>query len=175
MNGYVRLSVGLSHLLVITCHWQNWYPCEGKGQRSKVTEIKTNFAPIWTFTDVTPVWIHWWQQNYAHWLRWYRGDSLLLFNVIYQISRSREKTNRKFGSEFGRFRISTFTLKLPMATKWCMKLEVAQTRCSIVFQCHPLNVKVTCAEKPTIWLRFECFQTVRSSHWYSRMAKKWHA
>ena len=35
------------------------------------------------------------------------------------------------------------SLNTPMATKWCTKLEVAQKRCPIVFQGHPLNFKVT--------------------------------
>ena len=34
------------------------------------------------------------------------------------------------------------SLKSPMATKWCTKLEVALKRCPIVFQGHPSNFKV---------------------------------
>ena len=35
------------------------------------------------------------------------------------------------------------SLNSPMATKWCIKLEVALKRCPIVFQGHPSNFKVT--------------------------------
>ena len=38
------------------------------------------------------------------------------------------------------------SLKLPMATKWCTKLEVALKRCPVVFQGHPSNFKVTRAK-----------------------------
>ena len=34
------------------------------------------------------------------------------------------------------------SLKSPMATKWCTKLEVALKRCPVVFQGHPSNSKV---------------------------------
>ena len=39
------------------------------------------------------------------------------------------------------------SLNLPMATKWCTKLEVAQKRCLIVFQGHLSNFKVTQLKK----------------------------
>ena len=36
-----------------------------------------------------------------------------------------------------------FSLNLPMATKWCTKLEVTWKICPIVFQGHPSSFKVT--------------------------------
>ena len=32
-------------------HWQMWYPCKCSRSKVKETEVKTNFAPIWTFLD----------------------------------------------------------------------------------------------------------------------------
>ena len=43
------------------------------------------------------------------------------------------------------------SLKAPMATKWCTKLEVAYKRCPIVFQGHTSNCKVTRLKKSMIW------------------------
>ena len=35
------------------------------------------------------------------------------------------------------------SFNLPMALKWCIKLNIAEKRCPIVFQGHPSNFKVT--------------------------------
>ena len=35
------------------------------------------------------------------------------------------------------------SLKSPMATKWCTKLDVVQKTCLIIFRGHPSNFKVT--------------------------------
>ena len=48
----------------------------------------------------------------------------------------------------------------PMATKWCTKLEVAQKRCPIVFQCHLSNCKVTRLKKLSNFTQIGRFQTV---------------
>ena len=50
--------------------------------------------------------------------------------------------------------------KSQMVAKWCAKLEVAGKWCSILFQGHLSNFKVTQAEKPTILTQIERFQTV---------------
>ena len=52
------------------------------------------------------------------------------------------------------------SLKSPMATKWCTKLEVAYKRCSIVFQGHVSNGKVTRLKKSSILTQIGCFRTV---------------
>ena len=52
----------------------------------KVTEVKTNFAPIWVFSWITPIWIHKWLRNYAQSLKWRRRGTLLFFmsSVMFQ-------------------------------------------------------------------------------------------
>ena len=52
------------------------------------------------------------------------------------------------------------SLKLPMATKWCTKLEVAWKRCPIVFEGHTLSFKVTGLKKSSILTRIGRFRTV---------------
>ena len=57
---------------------------KGQGQRSKVTEVRTQLN---CFRTVTPVWIHIWWWNDAHSLMLLRRGALLFFKVICQISR----------------------------------------------------------------------------------------
>ena len=52
------------------------------------------------------------------------------------------------------------SLNLPMAMKWCTKLEKARERCPIDFQGHLSNVKVTRDKKFLILTRIERFRTV---------------
>ena len=52
------------------------------------------------------------------------------------------------------------SLKSPMATKWCTKLEVAKKRFPILFQCHKSNCKVTWLKKSSILTQIGRFQTV---------------
>ena len=58
-----------------------------QGQRSKVkvTEVKTQIS---CFGTITPVWFHIWRWNDAQSLMLFRSGALLIFKVIYQISRS---------------------------------------------------------------------------------------
>ena len=65
---------------------------KGQGQRSKVkvTEVTTQ---LYRFRTVTPVWIHIWWWNDAYSLIMVRGDALLFFKVIRQISRSHGSKN----------------------------------------------------------------------------------
>ena len=60
------------------------------------------------------------------------------------------------------------SLKAPMATKWCTKLEVAKKRCPIVFEGHPLNFKVTRLKKSSILSKIVRFRTVTPVwiHWW---------
>ena len=53
------------------------------------------------------------------------------------------------------------SLKSPMATKWCIKLEVALKRCPIVFQGHTSNCKVIVfsCDQAALWM----VQSVRLS------------
>ena len=52
------------------------------------------------------------------------------------------------------------SLNSPMATMWCTKLEVALQRCSIVFQGHTSNYKVTRRKISSILTQIGRFRTV---------------
>ena len=60
------------------------------------------------------------------------------------------------------------SLKSPMATKWCTKLEVAWKRCSIVFQGHTSNYKVTWLKKSSNLTQIGRFRTATPVwiHWW---------
>ena len=60
------------------------------------------------------------------------------------------------------------SLNLPMAMKWCPKLEIALKRCPIVFEGHPLNFKVTRLKKSSILTKIGRFRTVTPVwiHWW---------
>ena len=62
------------------------------------------------------------------------------------------------------------SLKSPMATKWCTKLEVAKKRCPIVFQGQTSNYKVTRLKKSSILTQIGRFRTVTPAwiHWWLR-------
>ena len=55
------------------------------------------------------------------------------------------------------------SLNSPMAMKCCTKLETAKERCSIVFQGHPSNFKVTRYKTSLILTQIGCFQTIGRS------------
>ena len=55
------------------------------------------------------------------------------------------------------------SLKSPMATKWCTKLETAKERCPIVFQGHPSNFKVTRDKTSPILTQIGRFRTIGRS------------
>ena len=55
------------------------------------------------------------------------------------------------------------SLNLPMAMKCCTKLETAKGRCSIVFQGHPSNFKVTRDKISPILTQIGLFQTLGRS------------
>ena len=59
------------------------------------------------------------------------------------------------------------SLKSPMATKWCTKLEVVYKRCPIVFQGHTSNCKVTQLKKSSNLTQVGRFRTVTPVwiHW----------
>ena len=52
------------------------------------------------------------------------------------------------------------SLNLPMAMKWCTKLEAAWERCPIDFQGHLSNIKVTRDNKLLILTRIDRFRSV---------------
>ena len=56
-------------------------------------------------------------------------------------------------TQIGRLRTVTPVFNSQAATKWCIKLEIALTRCPIVFQSHPSNFKVTRLKNCRIWPR----------------------
>ena len=55
------------------------------------------------------------------------------------------------------------SLNSPMAMKCCTKLETAKERCSIVFQGHPSNFKVTRYKTSPIFTEIERFRTIGRS------------
>ena len=96
---------------------------KGQGQRSKVkvTEVNTQLS---RFRTLTPVWIHIWQWSHAHsWKQHRRG--------AYCFSRSSVKFQGHTALKIVEFDPNwafpdcNSSLKSPMATKWCTKLEVA--------------------------------------------------
>ena len=58
---------------------------------------------------------------------------------------------------------SNSSLNSPMAMKCCTKLETAKERCSIVFQGHPSNFKVTRDKTSPILTQIGCFRTIGRS------------
>ena len=58
---------------------------------------------------------------------------------------------------------SNSCLKSPMAMKCCTKLETAKERCSIVFQGHPSNFKVTRDKTSPILTQIGRFRTIGRS------------
>ena len=54
-------------------------------------------------------------------------------------------------------------------TKLCTKIEGTKKRSPIAFRSHPINFKVTRAEKSAIWLRFERFGTITPTNGYQMM------
>ena len=68
----------------------------------------------------------------------------------------------KFDSNWG-FPDCNSSLNSPMAMKCCTKLETAKKRCPIVFQCHPLNFKVTRDKTSLILTQIGRFRTIGRS------------
>ena len=58
---------------------------------------------------------------------------------------------------------SNFSLNSLMAMKCCTKLKTAKERCSIVFQGHPSNFKVTRDKTSPISTQIGCFRTIGRS------------
>ena len=81
-----------------------------RGQKVKVTEVKTHFSRFWT---VTPVSIHIWWWHDAQSLMWHRRGALSFFKVIHQIWRSHGTTKSLMLTHIGHFRTLT-----PVWTHW---------------------------------------------------------
>ena len=120
----------------------------------------------------SPIWIHIWWWNDTH--------SLMncLREVPYCLSRSSVKFQGhtalkiiKF-DPYWAFPDWYSSLNSPMGTKCFTKLEVAQKRCPIIFQGHPLNFKVTRLKKIVDFDQNWVFPDCNSS-WNSLMAVKW--
>ena len=123
-----------------------------RGQRwkVKVKEDKTQFS---RFRTVTPVRIHIGLWNYAHTLMWVSRGILLFSKVICQIRRSQGTKIVNFDPNWAFWTVTPFWIE------WCTNIEVAQKRCSIVFQGHPGDKKSPCSA---------C-----NSSFNSLIAKKW--
>ena len=105
---------------------------------------------VWHFWTVTPVWIHQCLRNDAHSSKYHRRGTLsfLRSSVKYQDHAGHKIID--FDPNWA-FPTCNSSLITPMAMKWCPKLEVAQKRYLIVFQCHPLNFKVTRDKNRRFW------------------------
>ena len=144
MNGSVRLTpfslcshhcIIMNFLGVITNHRSEVHT-KGQGQRSKVnvTEVTIQLSH---FQTVTQVWIHmWWWYDAQHLMMLRRG-ALLFPKVICQISRSHRTKKSQILSLIECFRTQEglmnlirtmrtpgWILNLPMAFKWCTKLDI---------------------------------------------------
>ena len=101
-------------------------------------------TPFNHFQTITQVWIHIWRWNEAR---------FCLEEVPYCFSRSSVKLQghtAKKNVDFDpiwAFTDCNSSSNSPMAMKWCIKLDVVQERCPIVFQGHPSNFKVTWDKK----------------------------
>ena len=56
--------------------------------------------------------------------------------------------------------VTSVWIHRPISLKWCPKLNVVYKRCSIVFQVHPSNFKVTQDKKSPIFTRIKRFRTI---------------
>ena len=96
---------------------------KGQGQRSKVkvTEVTTQLN---RFRTVTQVWIHIWLWNDAYSLMLLRRGALLFSSSSIKFQGHTALKIVKFDPDEA-FPDCNSSLNSPMATKWCIKLEVA--------------------------------------------------
>ena len=126
-----------------------------------------DFDPNWAFPDCnsslnSPVATKWWTELEAASQR---------CPIVFQGRLSNFKVTRLKNVDLDpnwAFPNCNSRFNLPMATKWCKKLEVALKRCPIVFQGHMSNFKVTWNKKSSILTRTECFRTATPVwiHWW---------
>ena len=115
-----------------------------QGHAAKKSSILTQ---IGRFRTVTPVWIHQWLWNDAQSLEQHRRGALLF-------SRSSAKFQGRTGQKIADFDPNwafpdcNSILNSLMALKWCTKYNIVKKMCSIVFQGHPWNSKVTRLKNP---------------------------
>ena len=139
---YHGIIMKFSGVIMVIANDRSDVYAKGQGQRSKAkaTEIKTQLS---RFRTITPV-------DFTY------GDEMMhsawccLWEAPYWFSRSYVKFQ---GHTAKKSSISTQTfpvfpdcissLNSQMAKKWCIKFEVAQKGCPIIFQGHPSNFKVT--------------------------------
>ena len=124
--------------------------------RSHETKKTSILTQIGRFRTVPPVRIHWWLWNDAQSLKQYRRGALR-FSVKFQGHTGQQIVDFDPNWVFPDCNLS---LNLPMALKWCTKLNIAQKRYPIVFQGHPSNFKVTWDQKLPILTWIERFRTV---------------
>ena len=127
---------------------------ESQGQRSKVkiTMVKIKLPQLVCFRTIIPVQIHMWLWNNAQSFKWYIRGALLFLRSSSKFNGNMSKKNWWFLPHWPKL---NSCLNSQIATKCCAKLEIAQKRCTIVFQGYLSNFKVTRAEKSIIWLWFE--------------------
>ena len=135
--------------------------------RSRSKKRSSIFTQIGDFRTVTLVRIHWWLRNDAHSLKLHRRGTLLFFKVIRRFSMSQQRKIADFDPDWA-FPDCNLSLNLPMAFKWCTKLNVAKKRHPILFRGHLSNIKVTRDKKSLILTWIERFRTVTPVwiHWW---------
>ena len=148
-NGSVRLTVRSSvclspfhifftmffsscHHEIFRCNDRNGALVGDQGQRlkAKVTEIKTNFALIFIFNTVTPIWIHRWLRNVVHSSKWH-GRGVILFVVVVRLISSSHGTKIDTFDPNWAFPDCNFSsLNSSVAMKWTTKLQVVKEMCA---------------------------------------------
>ena len=99
----------------------------------KVTEIKTQLS---RFRTITPVWFHIWWWNDAQCLVLFRRGALLISRSSVKFQGHTAKKNHRFGHKLD-VSDCISSLNSQMTKKWCIKFEVAEKSCPIIFQGHP--------------------------------------
>ena len=148
------LSVFSSHTPLIRSnwHWQRQCQCKRSRSQVKVTEVKTNFAPIWTCpcrnsslnSHMATKWCT---------KKWHRKCALLIFKVICEISRSRKANLRDLIAATGlviclKFYLNHRFFGLCDLEIWCMTLK--NNGASLLY-----NIKLCASFQSHWWIQTE--------------------
>ena len=150
---------------------------QGHPSNFKVTQLSksSNLTQIGRFRTLTQVWIHEYTKGYEMMHKAWSS----IEEVLYCFSRSSVKFQGHTAQKIVEFDPNwsfpdcKSSLKSTMATKFCIKLEVAWKRCPIVFQGHTSNCNVTRLKKSSNltqpnWVFPDCKSSLNSP-----MATKW--
>ena len=122
-----------------------------RGQMARSQGLKIDdLTRIERFRTVTPVWIHRWLRNDAQRLMGHRRGALYFPRSSVKFQGHTDRIMNDFDSKWA-FPECNSSLNSQTNTKLCTKIEGTKRRSPIVFRSHPLNFKVTRAEKSAIW------------------------